>query len=205
MQHFCKYLIVLLATISFCHAANSTAEDTIIRSVLQAANEQLLSKSLRFELLKDSPHLVPVLVQWQYDDWVSYDASLTKERLYHEFVRQLDAEDLAFTLVAIRDEVPIGSISLDNEGEPELSDLPGPWPGNFHVIEQERGKGIGKQLGNVMLTIAKELGYTHLYFFTSNPLNVKKYVKKGASVFEMRPFRGHTITVMKMDISSKPR
>lgn len=173
----------------------------IVREVLQEVNEKaFFSESVRFELLNDFPSMIPILAHWQYNDWHSYDTSLTVNQLVNYFEKQLTENDISFTIVALKDGVPIGSISLDEEGEVEFSDLSGtgPWLGSFHVIFEERNKGIGQELGNAVLTIAKRLGYPQVNFFTSNFSNVAMYLKKGAQIIDTRPFRGHTITIMKL-------
>ncbi len=151
-------------------------------------------EGLKFVELNDYAEFIPVVAQWQYDDWHGYDKSLTLEKLMEGFKDQT-------TIVAFNDQVPMGSISLQKEGEPEFSDLGDVlWVGTFHVIPNERNKGIGTKLGLVALEMARRLGYREVYFYTSDVSNVAKYVKKGAQVFDSRPFRGHTITLMKIGV-----
>ncbi len=174
----------------------------IIQEIVQEANENVFSpKSQQLKLLRDCPEMIPQIAQWQYNDWISYDTTLTLEKLVKSFEKQLTAVDFPFTLVVLQNGMPIGSISLKKEGEPEFSDISdkGPWVGSFHVIPTERNKAIGPKLGKVVLTIAKRLGYQQVNFYTSNFSNVGRYVKKGAQVVEMRPFRGHTVTLMKIN------
>jgi predicted N-acetyltransferase YhbS len=175
---------------------------TIIQDVLQDANENIFGpRSLELKLLKECPEMIPYVAQWQYDDWHSYDTTLTLERLIKSFEKQLSAADFPFTIVVLKDGFPIGSISLTKEGEPEFSDISnkGPWVGSFHVISKERSRGIGPKLAKVVLAIAKRFGYQQVNFYTSDFSNVRRYVKKGAQVVETRPFRGHTVTLFKID------
>jgi GNAT superfamily N-acetyltransferase len=173
----------------------------IIQEVLREANEKVFGfKSLQLKLLKECPEMIPHIAQWQYNDWHSYDTTLTLERLIKSFEKQLTTVDFPFTIVVLQGGMPIGSISLKKEGEPEFSDISdkGPWVGSFHVIPRERHRGIGPKLYKVALTIAKRMGYEQVNFYTSNFSNVVRYVKKGAQVVETRPFRGHTVTLMKI-------
>lgn len=178
----------------------------IIREVLRQINEKNLpSTSIRLEWLKDCPEVIPVIAEWQYNDWSGYDTSLTREKLINGFKSQLGANDVPFTLIALKYGMPIGSISLEIESEPELSDLPGPWGGSFHVISAERKKGVARELANALLTITEKLGYSHLYIFTSNFANVDMYVNQGAEIIDTRPYKGHAITVLRMvDLRVKP-
>lgn len=173
-----------------------------IRDELNNANNDpfFCSKNIRVDLLKDCPQQMTTIAQWQYDDWHKYDTALTIERLLADFQKQLQEESMPFTIVASRQTVPIATISLKKQPETELADLPGPWPGTFHVIATERDQGIGRKLGELVIRIAKRLGYPGINFYTSDPQNVPKYVRAGAAVLETRPFRGHTITVLKMTL-----
>lgn len=67
------------------------------------------------------------------------------------------------------------------------------------MIPEERNKGIGSALAKFVVTLAKRLGYNTLYFYTSNE-NVEWCVKKGAFVFEKRPFHNHMITIMQVPL-----
>jgi N-acetylglutamate synthase-like GNAT family acetyltransferase len=95
-------------------------------------------------------------------------------------------------------------ISLKKETAPELADFPenSIWMGSLQVIPQERNQGIGQELLKFSQIIAKQFGYEKLYFYTSNPTNVKWYLKRGAQVIEERPFRHHKITIMEISLKN---
>lgn len=206
MLQFYKYLIALiLIHSSYAQGGvlmkGEMTKSVIIHEVLEEANKNIFfPEFVRFEVLNDNPSLIPVLAQWQYNDWHSYDVSLTLEKLIDGFEKQSIENSSSFTVVALKEDRPIGSISLDHEGEVEFADLwgKGPWLGSFHVIPEERNKRLGQELGKIALTIAMRLGYTQVNFFTSDFSNVAKYLKKGAQIVETRPFHGHTITIMKI-------
>ncbi len=69
-------------------------------------------------------------------------------------------------------------------------------------ISLERNQGIGQELLKFVPTIVRQFGYEKLYFYTSNPANVKWYLKRGAQVIEERPFRHHMITIMAIPLKS---
>ena len=207
-KQICKYLIALIL-IHFSYVQGDvleifkTTESVIIHEVLEEANKNIfLPELVRFELLNENPSLIPTLAQWQYNDWHSYDVSLTLGKLINGFETQ-SINGPSFTIVALKEGKSIGSISLDQEGEVEFADLwgKGPWLGSFHVIPEERNNGIGHELGEIALTIAMRLGYTQVNFFTSNFSNVEKYLRKGAQIVEIRSFRGHMITIMKIALT----
>lgn len=171
----------------------------MIQHAIQAENENFFfPRSIQLDLLKNCPQVIPSLAQWLYEEWHSLDVSLTKEKLIHSFKMRLNADDIPITFVVLKDGLPIGVVSLKKETAPEFADFPEDsiWMGSLQVVLEERNQGIGQALLKFSQTIARKFGYEKLYFYTSNPANVKWYIKKGAQVIEERPFRHHTITIM---------
>lgn len=183
---------------------NSERNAPLIRQTVQEANSALFSnQSLRIELLKNCPEVIPELAEWEYQDWHLYDTSLTREKLIEEFNQSLNDDKLPLTLVAFRSDIPIGVISLTAKSEPEFSDLEdgNPWGGSFHVIPTERARKLGENLAAVAVHIAKKLGHSKIHFFTSNPRVVNWYTRRGAQVLETRPYRNHVVTMMEFPIN----
>lgn len=171
---------------------------TLRKSLQDINKKKFIPRSVILELLKDCPQTIPVLAQWIYDEWHPYDATLTKEKLLHSLSKRLNDCEIPFTLVAIKNKVPIGMITLKDKGEPEFLEFGKgfPWLGSFHVAPEERNMGLGTDLLTAVKTIAENLGHKKIFLYTSNPLNVDWYLERGASLIETRPFRGHTITLM---------
>lgn len=197
MNRFHQFFFLLFAAIA---SISSAGENRIhIHQILEEANDTLFSKqSLRLELLKNCPEVIPELAEWEYQDWHLYDTSLTREKLIEEFNHSLNDEKLPLTLVAFRRETPIGVIALIERGEPEFFDLEdgNPWGGSFHVIPTERAQGLGENMAMVLLKIAQALGYQKIHFYTSNPLIVKWYTSRGAQIIRQQSYRNHMITMM---------
>jgi GNAT superfamily N-acetyltransferase len=178
---------------------------SLIREVIQEVNEVNFSnKQLRLELLKKCPETIHVLAEWEYQDWHSYDTSLTREKLINGFNHYLNDDRLPLAFVILKDSIPVGVISLDDKSEPELSDLEdgNPWGGSFHVIPAERNQGIGEALAKTLATIAKRLGYEKVHFYTSNTQVVKWYTERGAKIIDTRPYREHVITTLEYSLTS---
>jgi len=202
---FFKCLVVLMLSQVFGERKAYPRSETI-REVLQEANEKIFfPQSIRLVLLKDHPHLILMIAQWQYDDWHLYDASYNLEELKRHFEKEKSSGEIPFTIVALKEGIPIGSISLESETRPEFAHCTGPWVENFHVTEQARNRGIGSAMAQVLFQIAEELGYPQVNFFTSIESNVPHYTKKGAEILEKRPYRGHVITLFKMKTGASPR
>jgi GNAT superfamily N-acetyltransferase len=198
------YKIIIPFILIICTKGFAGDATTLIHETLQVANTQLFSpNSIEVKLLQDCQETIPVLAQWIYDEWHTYDTTLTLEKAHSGFNKYLNDDAMPFLIVALKEGRPIGMISLKALGEPEFADLldNNPWLSSFHVAPEERNKGLGQAMANILLSIAQRLGYTKVHFYTSNPDNVPRYVKKGAEVVEKRPFRGHTVTIMEMNIS----
>lgn len=160
-------------------------------------------KSITMKVLKECPETIPQLAQWMYDKWKSYDASLTLEKMVGSFKERLNDDRIPFVIVAFMKDKPIGMVGLKEQGAQELSNLSPkntPWLGALFVEETQRKKGIGKQLLNLALTLAKEMGHPEVFVYTSDHTNVNWYTEKGASVVKDHyPFRDHEITLMKFN------
>lgn len=175
----------------------------MIKQALQKENEDFFfPHSMRLDLLKNCPHVIPTLAQWLYDEWHSYDTTLTKEKLILSFKMHLNKDTIPITFVVFKKRSPIGVVSLKKETAPEFADFPEDsiWMDVLQVIVEERNQGIGQELLKFSQTIASQFGYETLYFYTSNKANVKWYLKRGAQVIEERPFRNHKITIMKIPL-----
>lgn len=175
----------------------------MMNQALEEINQSFFYPHLmRLDLLKNQPQVLPQLAQWLYEEWQSYDASLTLDKLIQSFSERLNSDQIPITFVVLKEGEPIGCISLKEQSSPEFSDFPqnSLWMGSLQVIPEERNQGIGQELLKFSTTIARSFGYETLYFYTSKSINVEWYVKRGASVIEMRLFRDHMITIMQIHL-----
>lgn len=206
MRRYYKFLILLgIFAHSIGYSIESTHSASLIRELLQEANEMnFYNKQLRIELLKNCPETIPLLAEWEYQDWHPYDTSLTREKFMNEFNHCLNDDHLPLAFVILKGTIPIGIISLVDKSEPELSDLEdgNPWGDSFHVIPAERNRGIGQAMAMALIGIAKRLGYEKIHFYTSNSQLVGWYTKRGAKIIDTRPYRGHVITTLEYSLTS---
>ncbi|MBU6383747.1 MAG: GNAT family N-acetyltransferase [Verrucomicrobia bacterium] len=211
MNRFRSFLMLLgVIAVSFGDATEPPLhkKDTasLLRDVIQEINEMFFFNSqLRLELLKNHPETIPLLVEWEYQDWHHYDTSLTREKLTDGFNHSLNDDRLPLAFVVLKDSVPVGVISLDDKSEPEIADLEdgNPWGGSFHVIPEERNQGIGQNMAQALIIIAKKLGYEKIHFFTSNFQVVHWYTERGAKIIDTRSFRGHVITTLEYNLLTR--
>lgn len=178
------------------------ADNKLKEALLQRTRDQFLLQGIQIEWLKDYPQTLPTLVDWVYKEWHSYDSTLTKENLLKSYRERLNDDKLPFTLVAIKWGQPVGMISLKEEAEPELASIANgnPWLGTLYVVEEEQNKGLERELLNCATTIARSLGFSDAYVYTSDPSNGSWYSQNGAEVVETRPFRNHAITILKISL-----
>lgn len=202
MRQFYWILSSLVLSVNFVFASLSYQEKhKIIEDVMQEKNDHFfLDHSMQVATLKNYPETIPILVDWMYQKWHPYDRFLTKEKLSRSFRSRLHDDRLPMTFVVLKNNQPIAMISLKQGTSPECSDASKKaiWGGSFLVVPEERGKGIGIELGKLAISVAKKFGYECLYFYTSDTEMVPWYVEKGACILEKKPFRDHEITVMKI-------
>src|SRR5438552_1086388 len=75
---------VFLISISFAIDPFLQKKDnaSLIQKIIEESNEMLFSKrGLHLELLKNYPEALPALAEWEYQNWHSYNTSLTSEQL----------------------------------------------------------------------------------------------------------------------------
>ena len=179
-----------------------------VKNVIQQTVEEInktIDSSTHIQLLKNCPEVIPTLAEWIYEDWSPYDRALTKEKMVMSFKGRLNDDQLPCVLVALKDSQPVGVISLKIHGDPELADLDNGclWVGSLHVIPEERGHGVGEALAKSIVTIAKRLGYEEVRFYLSESKGAQWCVEHGAEILEMRPFRGHTIAILRYTLTGK--
>ena len=173
-------------------------EASIIQKTIQTSNLAIFSSmGLRIELLKSCPHTIPILAEWTYKEWHSYDASLTKGKLIDRLNNRLHDDKIPFTVVVFRGDVPVGTVSLKKQYAPEFLCLAADssWLGSLEVVPGERGKGLGEELLKLAKKLAKNLGYKSIFLYMSNLSNLDWYYKREAVFVESQIFRNHNIVI----------
>jgi len=176
----------------------------IIEETLQTSNEETFSpKNMQIQLLKNCPETIPTLANWIYQEWHPYDSSLTKQKLITGFGKRLNDDRIPLAVVVLKEGLPIGTISLKENEDPEFANFAvgNPWLGSFQITEAERNKGLGTDLLKMAKTLAIGLGYKNIFLYTSNPANLEWFSEHGVHLIETRPFRNHEITIMQIHLS----
>ena len=115
----------------------------MIQQSIQMENEDFFfPRSMQLDLLKNCPQVIPTLARWMYEEWHPYDSSLTKEKLLCSFQTHLNTNAIPITFVVLKDDLPIGVISLKKETAPEFADFPenAIWMDSLQVVPEERNQ-----------------------------------------------------------------
>jgi GNAT superfamily N-acetyltransferase len=148
---------------------------------------------IKIDLLKNNPHAIPALANiWQKalgKIWMPEIGIKEIESLYYEELTQ----DLPLTYIALYDEIPVGSCTLELYGgiRPDLK----PWIGDLVVDPKYQKKGIGKMLLNVTIEKARKLGFKKLYLFTFDPAILLYYEKLGWKRIGMDQFKSRHLAL----------
>lgn len=80
----------------------------------------------------------------------------------------IHADALPLCLVALRDEAPIGVVNLVDNDDADRADWH-PWLAGMVVAAPHRGQGVGTLLVRALLTHARRLQFSRVYFGTDGP------------------------------------
>jgi GNAT superfamily N-acetyltransferase len=154
---------------------------------------------LKIDYLKNHPHFIPVLARWAFDTWGMYNPGRAYEKIQQGISDYLNDDRLPLTLIALRNNVPIGMASLRvSDGCDHLGPNFTPWLGSLFVIEQERSKGIAGLLIQEILQKAKDLSFSECYLFTFQKSLVKYYESLGWRYLQEDVCNLYPIDVMKI-------
>ena len=131
---------------------------------------------LRIHDLRDRPDLLDTVAERIWRAFWQHKGSALDD-LRASFARHLAPGDLPLTLVAMRDGLFRGTVSLIQCDEPERSDL-APWLAALWVDEAVRGQGIGAALVSAVERRCAALGIAHVYL-SAKPAVAPFYAARG--------------------------
>jgi len=136
---------------------------------------------MTFEIqhLFERPQYLHEVARLIHEEWWSdkpgYSVSTMAARL--ELAKGRDS--IPLSLVAVRDDKPIGTVNLVENDNEERQDLT-PWLAALLVVPEARGNGVGTALVRSLVKDAANLGIPTLYLGTDMP---EYYAKLGANLF----------------------
>lgn len=159
---------------------------------------------LRISYLADTPEIIPLIAEWQNEQWGYLDDAPTFEQRKARLKHHLGRNAIPITFVAWLDDQPgdqpVGCASLvasDMKALPEWT----PWLASVYVLPDHRHQGIGSQLVQRVAIEAATLGYPRLYLYTQDQMHL--YETLGWQFSHQRNYRGYDMTVMTRDLIVK--
>lgn len=146
--------------------------------------------------LADKPELVPTLAKWTYDTWSLYDNQLTFEMCVESVKSKLNHDKMPLALVMMDGNTPIGMASLKTKIKLGGYEEKSPWLGSLFVHQSYRDKAVGIMLLDAIYKKAKELGFSEIFVFASDPDAAKWYFKQGWELFARDMFRSHEVQLL---------
>jgi predicted N-acetyltransferase YhbS len=153
---------------------------------------------LTFTYLADRPELISLLASWFYREWGHQNLMITLEMVERNLEKRLSRDRVPLTFIAFFGNEAIGSASLKIR-EMEIYPQFLHWLGSVYVIEGYRNQGVGGQIVQHSVSVAKKLAVKELYLYTRN--HEKFYAKFGWQTIEKPVYHGREVVVMKRTMS----
>ncbi len=146
--------------------------------------------------LADVPGHAATLARWHHAQWGDLYTDWTLEVATDELTDHATRRAMPTTLVALRGEQLLGSVSLVLEDAPELRDQGDAWLASLYVLPEARGQGLGERLVKSLVAFAAEQKVERLWLFT--PEHASFYARLGWRPQGSAKLRG--VPVQLMDI-----
>ena len=159
---------------------------------------------VRIEYLVDHPDSIAVLAEWLFEEWGHRSPDGTAQGMADTLTERLNHNKLPLALVALRENKPLGTVSLKLK-EVEIRPRYEHWLGTLFVHESHRGKGIGSLLIEAAAKEANRLGISELYLYTRNRENESLYTRLDWTVMERLEYQGRLAVIMKRILAGQYR
>lgn len=149
------------------------------------------------ESLSNHPEWIGTLAGWHFAEWQHLYPEWTLDSVAAELALHRDPNRVPTTLVAVEDGVPVGSVSLiekDLSGWDHLT----PWLASLYVLEDRRGRGLGRLLVARVVDEARRFGIPSLYLFM--PKHRAFYASLGWTELAVADAAGERVTVMRQPL-----
>jgi len=152
--------------------------------------------------LADHPDAVPTIARWLFDEWGHRSPDRTVAGMQNILYERLHRKKLPLALVALREGVPIGTVSLKIQ-EVEIRPQFEHWLGSLYVAKPYRKMGVGSLLIRSAQDTGRNLGIEELYLYTRNTQNQHLYEKLGWVEVERPEYRQHPAIIMRTDLNDE--
>lgn len=149
---------------------------------------------MRIEYLADNKELVPILAQYNYEQW-GKTAWKNVDEVINAYSETANKDKIPLTVVALDDDNRLlGFASLiknDMETRQDLS----PWLAALYVLKEHRKKGVGSALIKRIIVEATSLKIPRVYLFTDDH-RANYYSKQGWKLIEKVDYKGFDSVIM---------
>lgn len=123
------------------------------------------------EFLADHLDSIPTLVKWFRAQWSHYYANWSDEEMMQDFLEDVSRTSLPSRLVAFKSNELVGTVIL-RDSETETPSEPQVELGGLYVVESYRGLGVGTELVQAGMNLAREQGYSEITATTVNAAGI---------------------------------
>jgi predicted N-acetyltransferase YhbS len=161
----------------------------------------MTTPEITIDYLANRPEFAEELARLSWAEWqtIYQERGQTFEHALKNYRERLKTDGLPLTLVALKGEELMGTVSLkcnDLDLRPDLD----PWLGALLVLPNWRQRGVGSLLMRRAVEEARRLHLPQLFLWTSSAEGL--YLKLGWSVVERTSYCGKQIVIMQIETSS---
>jgi len=149
---------------------------------------------MRIDYLLHHPHLIPEIAQLKFEQFHRFVPERPLEDFQKSLENHLNDKKLPIGFVALEGDEFLGTFCLreyDMETHRHLT----PWVGGVLVHPLKWNRGIGTFLLTQAKHLAEELGYKHLYLFTTE--KASWYARLGWEAIDHAVVHNFPVTIMK--------
>lgn len=153
---------------------------------------------LQIDFLANHTTLIPVCAKWNVDTWGNITGKSYEDYL-KTYESNINTETLPITLVAFKEETPIGMATLaTKDGCYTYTPYPylSPWLVSLFVAPEFRCQGVAESIINAIKTTAKTIGFSHMYLLAYDANLPKWYQKLGWENIGSDIYKNDPITIM---------
>ena len=153
--------------------------------------------SIQIDYLANYSQWISTLAGWFYDEWEEFYNGKSMEDVAETIRERLNYNQIPITLVALHENIVIGTVCLKAHDMDTRKDL-SPWLAGLYVTEPYRKNGIGTLLVNSIVQEAIRLSISKLYLYT--PKTEIFYSGLGWSLLEKTIYKGISVTIMERQL-----
>lgn len=113
---------------------------------------------ITIDFLADHLDTIPTLTKWFRNQWHDYFADQSDDEMTKDFLEDISRKNIPSRLVAFMSTEVVGTIVL-RKSESETLPANEPELGGLYVAQAYRGHGIGTQLVQAGMKLARDQGY----------------------------------------------